>query len=215
MILVNFKIYEETWGDKAVELAKICKKVSNKTQVKIVPVVSALDAGEIMMKTNSEVWLQDVDEIFEGAATGSISPIKAKSLGVGGTLLNHSERRKKPGTIKKMLSIWPKGFKVAVCLNSLGQAEGWARNIKADYIAYEPKYLIGNKDKSVATERPEIIKKMVKNFPKIPILVGAGIHSPKDVKISLKLGAAGILISSYIVKSDRAEERLMELAKCF
>jgi triosephosphate isomerase len=215
MILVNFKIYKETWGDKSVELAKICKKVSNKTRVKIIPIVSALDAVKIMMETNSEVWLQDVDEIFEGAATGAISPIKAKSLGIGGTLLNHSERRKKPGTIKKMLSIWPKDFKVVVCLNSLGQAEGWARNIKTDYIAYEPKYLIGSKDKSVATEKPEVIKKMVKNFPKTPILVGAGIHSPKDVEISLKLGAAGILISSYIVKNDQPEKKLMELAKCF
>lgn len=215
MILVNFKAYEETWGDKAVSLAKVCKKVADKTGVKIIPVVSALDAVRIMETVKTEVWLQDVDEVFEGAATGAISPIGAKSLRIGGTLLNHSERRKKPGTIKKMLKMWPKNFGVAVCLNSLGQAEGWAKNIKADYIAYEPKYLIGSRDKSVATEKPEVIKKMVKNYPKTPILVGAGIHSAQDVKVSLKLGTAGILISSYIVKSNEPEKRLLELAECF
>jgi len=60
-----------------------------------------------------------------------------------------------------------------------------------------------------------VIKKIVKMCPKVPILVGAGIHSAEDVKVSLKLGAKGILISSYIVKSKNPEEKLMELAKCF
>ena len=213
MIVVNFKIYEESFGDKAMELARICKKVMDKTKVKIIPVVSALDAFRIKEKLDMEVWLQNVDEIFEGAATGFISPLQAKSLGITGTLLNHSEHKTKAGTIKKMLSNWPKDFKVTLCLGSLGQTETWAKNIKADFIAYEPKYLIGSKDKSVATEKPEVIKKMVEKYPKIPILVGAGVHSAKDVEVSLALGAKGILISSYIVKNSDPEKRLEELAR--
>lgn len=215
MIAVNFKIYENTFGDGAMELAKICKKVSEKTKVKIIPVVSALDAVRIIEKLGMEIWLQNVDEIFEGAESGSVSPLQAKSLGIKGTLLNHSECRKKPGTIKKILKVWPKDFKITMCLSSLGQANGWAKNVKVDYLAYEPKYLIGSKDKSVASENPEVIKKIVELFPTTPILVGAGIHSIKDVEISLKLGAKGILISSYIVKSNHQEEKLMELASCF
>ncbi|MFA6361682.1 MAG: hypothetical protein WCX33_02655 [Candidatus Shapirobacteria bacterium] len=46
-------------------------------------------------------------------------------------------------------------------------------------------------------------------------MIGAGIHSKKDVEVSLKLGAKGILISSYIVKSNDPEKRLEELAKCY
>ncbi len=215
MIAVNFKIYENTFGDGAIELAKICKKVAEKTKVKIIPVVSALDAVRIKKELGMEVWIQNTDEVFEGAKSGSISPVQAKNAGVDGTLLNHSECRKKPGTIKKMLKAWPKDFKVTLCLSSLGQVEKWAKNIKADFIAYEPKNLIGSKDKSVATEKPEVIKKIVEAYPKTPVLVGAGIHSPKDVEVSLKLGAKGILISSYIVKNTNPEEKLMELAKCF
>jgi len=215
MILVNFKISEETFGDKALELAKICKRVMEKTKVKIVPVVSALDAFRIVEKLNMEVWLQNVDEVFEGKASGSISPIQAKILGVGGTLLNHSERKTKPGTIKKMLKAWPKGFKVVLCLGSLGQAETWAKDMKPDFIAYEPKYLISSKEKSVATEKPEVIEKFVEKFPEVPVLVGAGIHSPKDVEVSLKLGAKGVLISTYIVKSSDPEKALDGLAKVF
>jgi triosephosphate isomerase len=215
MILVNFKIYEETFGNKALDLAKICKKVMEKTKVKIIPVVSTLDALRIIENLGIETWIQNVDGVFEGAASGAISPLQAKSLGIGGTLLNHSEKRSNPGTIKKMLKAWPRNFKVALCLGSLGQAETWAKDLRPDFIAYEPKYLISSKEKSVATEKPEVIKKFVERFPEVPVLVGAGIHSPKDVEVSLKLGAKGILISSYIVKSNDPEKRLEELAEVF
>lgn len=215
MIAVNFKIYENTFGDGVLGLAKICRKVAEKTGVKIIPVVSALDARMIKEKLEMEVWIQNTDDFFEGAKSGSISPIQAKEAGIDGSLINHSECRKKPGTIKKMLKAWPKKFVATVCLSTLGQAKGWAKNIKPDFIAYEPKSLIGSKDKSVASEKPEVIKKMVEMFPKVPILVGAGIHSAEDVAVSLKLGAKGILISSYIVKNKNPEEKLTELAKCF
>lgn len=215
MIVVNFKIYEETFGEKAFELAKICKKISQKTKVKIIPAVSALDALRIRNELEIDVWLQNVDEVFEGAKSGSISPIQAQMLGICGSLINHSENKKKPGSIKKMLKNWPNKFKAMVCLSSLGQAERWAKNIKPDYIAYEPKNLIGSKDKSVASEKPDTIKKIVEKYPNVPVFVGAGIHSARDVEVSLKLGAKGILISSYIVKNKNPEERLEELARCF
>ena len=215
MILVNFKLYKETFGDGALKLAEICKKVSKKTGVKIIPVVSALDAVRIKEKLEMEVYLQAVDEFDEGAKTGFISPVQAESLKIDGSVLNHSEHRAKPGTIKKVLKKWPKNFKSVVCISSLGQTESWAKNIKPDMIAYEPKELIGSKDKSVATEKPEIIKKMVEKYPKVPILVGAGIHSKKDVEVSLKLGAKGVLISSFIVNAKDPEKELTEIASAF
>jgi triosephosphate isomerase len=215
MILVNFKIYEETFGDKALELAKICQKVAKKSGVKIIPVVSALDAFRIKEKLGIEVYLQAVDTVDEGAKTGFILPIQAKALKIDGSIINHSEHRMKPGSIKKILKKWPKDFASIVCIGSLGQAEGWAKNIKPDMIAYEPKELIGSKERSVATEKPEMIKKIVEKYPKIPILVGAGIHSVKDVEISLKLGAKGILISSFIIKAKNPEKELTELSRCF
>lgn len=215
MILVNFKVYKETFGEGAIKLAEICKKVSQKTGVKIIPVVSALDAYRIKKELEMEVYLQAVDEVEEGAKTGQISPFQAKALNIDGTILNHSENRIKSGTIKKMLKNWPKGFKSVLCISSLGQSEGWAKNLTPDIIAYEPKELIGSKDRSVATEKPEIIKKIVKKYPKIPILVGAGIHSKEDVAVSLKLGAKGVLISSFIVKSKDPEKELTEIASVF
>ncbi|MDD4135757.1 MAG: triose-phosphate isomerase [Candidatus Shapirobacteria bacterium] len=215
MILVNFKLYKETFGDGALKLAEICKKVSDKSGVKIIPVVSALDAVRIKEKLGIDVFLQSVDEFNEGSKSGFISPFQAESLKIDGSLLNHSEHRIKPGTIKKILKNYPKNFKSVVCISSLGQAEGWAKNIKPDLIAYEPREFIGNTEKSVASEKPEIIKKIVKKYSKIPILVGAGIHSKKDVSMSLKLGAKGVLISTFIVKAKDPEKKLLEIASAF
>ena len=215
MILVNFKIYKETFGDGAIKMAEICKKVSKKTGVKIIPVVSALDAFRIKEKLGIEVFLQSVDEFSDGARNGFISPFQAKELGISGAVLNHSEHKIKAGTIKKMLKNWPKDFKSVVCINSLGQAEGWAKNIKPDMIAYEPKELIGNTEKSVASEKPEVIEKVVKKYTGIPVLVGAGIHSKEDVKASLKMGAKGVFVATYIIKAKNPEKSLTEIAMAF
>lgn len=215
MILVNFKIYEETFGDGAVKLAEVCKRVMEKTKVKIIPVVSALDVYKIYKEVEIEVMIQSVDEYDEGAKNGYISPIQAQISGAIGSLLNHSEHQLKPGTIKKILKKWPKDFKSVVCLKRLGQTETWAKKLKADFIAYEPSELIGSKDKSVATEKPEMIKKIVEMYPSIPVIIGAGIKSKEDIEISLKLGAKGILISSAIVKSTDPESELLKLASAF
>lgn len=215
MILVNFKVYKETFGEGAIKLAQACKAVAEKTKVKIYPIVSVFDAYRIMKEVGIEVMIQHTDGMIEGAKNGFVSTEQAMALGISGSLLNHSEHKMKPGTIKKMLVAWPKNFVSVVCVQTQGQVERWAKNIKPDYIAYEPSYLIGNPEKSVATEKPEVVEKIVKAYPGIPVLVGAGIHSVEDVKISLALGAKGVLISSAIVKSANPEADLLKLAEVF
>ena len=214
MILINFKIYKETFGNKAVELAKICKDVANRTKIKIIPVVSPLDVYRIKKEVGIEVWVQNVDEYMEGAKTGKISPIQAREAGAGGAIINHSECKKSPGNIKKILSQWPDNFISLVCLRTLGQAESWAKNIKVDLVAYEPSYLIGSKTKSVSTEKPKVVKKMAELF-KGKLLVGAGVHSPEDVKAALSLGAVGVLLATDVVKAIDPEKELQELAQAF
>lgn len=215
MILVNFKIYKETFGEGAIKLAEICKRVMEKTKVVIIPVVSALDVYRIKKEVGIKVYIQAVSEYEDGAKTGFISVKAAKEAGADGALINHSEQRVKPGTIKKMLANWPEGFESVVCLQTIGQVEGWAKNIKPTMIAYEPKYLIGNREKSVATEKPEIIKKIAEKYGVIPTLAGAGVHSKEDVLVALKMGAKGILVATDVVKADDQEKELSELANGF
>ena len=215
MILINFKIYKETWGEGAVNLAKICKLVMDKTGVKIIPVVSALDVYRVSREVDIKVIVQHTDGMIDGPKTGYIALEQAKQSGAIGSVINHSEHVLKPGTIKKMLAANPKDFLSVVCLQTWGQVEGWAKNIKPSMIAYEPKELIGNKEKSVASEKPEMIKKFVEFYKDIPILVGAGIHSKEDIKIGLELGAKGFILATDVVKAANPEKELFELARAF
>jgi len=215
VILLNFKLYSETFGDKAIALSKIAKEVMDITGVRIIPVVSALDAVRIKQKVGIDVYLQNVDLYSEGPRTGYISALSAKALGIKGALLNHSEHSAKPGTLKQILKSWPSDFDSVLCLQSHGQLQKWALKLKPKYFAYEPKEFIGNSKISVATARPEQIKNFVKTLSPGPVLVGAGIHSPKDVSLSLKFGATGILVASSVIKSKDPKKELMALASAF
>lgn len=214
MIIVNFKIYKETFGDGAIKLARICQKVSVETKVRIVAAVSLIDAIRVK-ETGVEVFLQDYDEYNDGRHTGWVSPIQAMELGIKGSLLNHSEKPKKKGTIFKIIKNAPKGFETVLCVKSIDQISKWARRTKAAYIAYEPKYLIASKTASVSSEQPEAIKRAVETCGNIPLLAGAGVKSKKDVEIALKLGAKGVLVASDVVCGQDPEKELREMAMGF
>ena len=215
MILLNFKLYPETFGDYALNLSAIAKQVMETTGVKIIPVLSALDAVRVKEKLNMDVYLQHVDRYLDGPHTGYVSALAAKSLGIKGALINHSEHRLKLGTLKQILKSWPADFDSVLCLQSYNQLLRWAIKLEAKYFAYEPKEFIGNPRLSVASARPEQIVNFVKTLSPKPILVGAGIHSGEDVSTSLKLGALGILVSSSVIKSSDPKKELMALASAF
>jgi triosephosphate isomerase len=183
--------------------------------IKIIPVVSALDAVRIMDKVKIEVYLQHIDCVDEGAKSGMVSALQAMELGVKGSLLNHSEHRLPAGTILKILASLPTCFKSVVCLQSLGQTDKWAKNIKTGLIAYEPKQFIGSREKSVASEKPEVIKKMVEKYLNLPVLIGAGVHSKEDVVTSLGLGAKGILVATDVVLAKDPKKELVKLVDGF
>lgn len=215
MILINFKIYKETFGDKAIELAKIIKEVADKSKVRVVITASALDAWRIIKETGAEVWLQNIDEYSDGKHTGWVGAQQAMELGIRGSLVNHFEHQGKRGTIQKIIKNRPKGFEVACCVKSVGQIERWVAKAKPDYILYEPPELIGSNDKSVASENPKSIEKAVELSRGVPIMVGAGVKSRQDVEISLKLGAKAVGLASGLVLSENPKKVLEEIVAGF
>lgn len=220
MILVNFKTYVEGMGERAVGLAKICEKVAKETEVEIIPVVQTVDLWRVNKAVDIPLFVQHVDLFPPGKHTGWISLEAVIEAGASGTLLNHSEHKMPPGTVKQILrrvSRASRGkFRVVVCAKSLGQAQRLVK-LKPDFLAYEPPELIGAKQKSVATVHPKTIEKVVKiGTPRgVPVIVGAGIHSGKDVKIGLRKGAKGVLVSSFVVLAKDQGQALEELAGAF
>ena len=63
LILVNFKTYLQSSGKKALELAKICEKVSKETGVCIAVAVQAIDIRMIASSVNIPVFAQHIDPI--------------------------------------------------------------------------------------------------------------------------------------------------------
>ena len=216
MIFVNFKTYPEATGEKAVKLAKICVEVAKETGVKIIPIVQAVDLGRVA-SLGAEVWTQHVDWQPAGQWTGFTNLEAIIGAGAKGTLLNHAEHQIPSGTIKQTIARIQKfkglkvqRFKTMICCRTFGQVEKFVK-MKPDFLAYEPKELIGGQI-SVSEVQPGAIGHLVEIAEKIPTVAGEGIHDGEDVKTTLKLGIKGILVSSAVVLAENPKQKLLELA---
>ena len=213
MIVVNFKTYKEATGYKAIDLARIIRRVMDETRVRIVAVPQVADLRDCV-EAGAECWVQHVDPVSPGKNTGWIGVEDVEEAGAHGTILNHSEH-KLPWEVlvKTMEVIAGRAFEGCVCANSVEEAVK-IDSLKPDFIAYEPPELIGSRDKSVASEKPDIIAAVVKAVTK-PVLIGAGVHSVEDVKVGLQLGAKGILLATDVVLAQDPERELRKLADVF
>lgn len=213
MIFVNFKTYQQGSGEAAVKLAKICAEVEKETEIKIVPVVQVVDIFRLS-SLGFRVWAQHIDEIEFGPNTGKILPEAVMSAGAEGTILNHSENKLPTEiiaeTIKRCRAL---GMKILVCCESIKEGKEIAQS-KPDFLAYEPPELIGG-DVSVSSAKPAVIKDFIAEIPEIPLVIGAGIHSPEDIRRGINLGAVGFLISSHVVLAKIPKVILLQLAGGF
>lgn len=202
LLLINFKTYQEATGKKGIELARKIFSVRKKGwTIAVAP--STLDVKEIC-KLHGSVFAQHVDPQEYGAHTGQIAPLQLKKLGAKGTILNHSERKLSWKVLKQTMEECKKvKLRVVVCASTLAEVKKVA-SLHPDYIAYEPKELIGGKI-SVMSAKPFIIEKAVglvrKISPVTKVLCGAGVHSREDVQKALELGAEGVLVAHAVVKA--------------
>jgi triosephosphate isomerase len=214
MIFVNFKTYQQGTGKAAIKLAKTCQVVAKKTSIKIIPLVQVVDLFPLANQ-GFVVWSQHLDDIGYGPNTGQVLPQAVAEAGAQGTLLNHSECKLPLEIIKETIKhCRALRLKVLVCAESLEEAQT-ILEAKPDFLAYEPPEFIGSQTDSVASAKPGVIKDFTKAIKEVPILVGAGIHSQKDVKTALKLGAQGILVATDVVLAKNPEKELLDLAKGF
>lgn len=216
MFIVNFKTYPESTGERAVILAKMIGESAQNSNIETVICPQAVDVRWIIDQTQVTVWAQHVDVYSEGQSTGWLPPQVAKAVGFEGTLLNHSEHKLEKHMLEEIIHLCSQvGLKTLVFAASQEEALEVAK-FKPDFIGYEPPELIASKTTSVAQSRPETIRKIVDLIPDIPILVGAGVKSTEDVRVSLQLGAKGIgAVSSAIILSEDPKSKIDELLQGF
>ncbi len=218
MILVNFKTYKESSGGKAMDMVKIIEKVSEEPQMKTTPVVKATDGKAIVEGSKLEIWAQNVDPEDYGAHTGAILPEAVIEDGALGTFLNHSEKKlpdfdKLEMTVKRVKEV---NLKTLIFASDVAELVK-ILSLKPTYASYEPPELIGSKTTSVSQAKPDVIAKAatLSKEAGIPLIVGAGVSSAKDVKKSIELGAVGVAVASAGVVADDPKKELLDLTEGF
>ncbi|MCK4714381.1 MAG: triose-phosphate isomerase, partial [Candidatus Aenigmarchaeota archaeon] len=202
LLVVNTKAYLEGTGQKALRLARICKRLSAGARAELILSVQPSDIPGVSGHVTT--FAQHIDAIGPGSHTGHILPEAVKAAGAKGTLINHSERRLALPEIKERIMISRKtGLRVVCCVPRTGMVRDVAR-MNPDYIAIEPPELIGT-GIPVSRARPGVITRSVgiakKANSRVRVLCGAGISKCEDVEKALELGASGVLVASGIVKA--------------
>ncbi len=178
LILVNFKTYKESLGQKGLELARAAERVSEETGVCIAVAPQTPDLYMITKSVGIPVFSQHADPEEPGAHTGSVTPESLKEAGVSGSILNHSERRLRMDIIEETVRRCScLGLLTCVCANTplAGRA---VASFSPDMVAVEPPELIGS-GVSVSKARPEIVGDAVRLIKDVSsgvhVLCGAGI----------------------------------------
>lgn len=214
LIVINFKTYAESTGEKAVRIARYCEEVSRDTGVSIIVVPQIPDIFRVASSVKIPVFAQHLDGVGAGSFTGHITAECIRDAGACGTLINHSERRLLLSEIDSAVRVAKKaGLTTIVCTNNIAVTSA-AAALSPDYVAIEPPELIGS-GIPVSKADPEIVRGSVaavkKIDPQVKILCGAGISKGDDVVAALELGTDGVLLASGVIKAKDPMAALLDL----
>ena len=216
VIIVNFKAYREVDGPGALELAKICEKVSEEVGLSIGICPPSVDLGYVARNVSIPVFSQNVDPRAPGSATGWVTPSMVKACGAVGTLINHTEHKIKTKDIEECMDLSKASDLYTVICSDNDKVAAEVSKFKPDFVAVEPPDLIGG-DISVTTANPKIIENTVDAVREVNrsvmILCGAGIKNGDDVKAALELGTDGVLLASGVVRAKDPEAAVRDLVK--
>ncbi|MEM3904847.1 MAG: triose-phosphate isomerase, partial [Sulfolobales archaeon] len=199
VIVINYKVYNTSFGNSALSIAKAAEEVSINTGVNIIVAPPATEIRTLASNVSIPVYAQHVDPVDLGAYTGHIPPEAVKEAGAKGFIINHSERRIRVDEIARLvIKARNLGLNTLVCADTPEVAAALAV-LNPDMIAIEPPELIGT-GIAVSKAKPEIILSTVSRIRSVNndviILTGAGISTPEDVVKALELGTSGVLVSS-------------------
>lgn len=214
LIVINFKTYAESTGEKALRLAEICEDVSKEYSVQMIVVPQVADIHAISEAVKIPIYAQHVDGVPQGGFTGSVTAASLKAAGASGSLINHSEHRLDLAKIDASISACRSlDLKTIVCTNNVATTRA-AASLGPDFVAVEPPELIGS-GIPVSKANPDIVSQSVKAVKNIDssvgVLCGAGITRGEDLRAALELGSEGVLLASGIIKAKDPQRALEEL----
>ena len=218
VLVLNLKNYQEIFAKNALKIALEAQKISQKYSIDIIICPPNPLLYYLSNELDIPVFAQHVDYAKIGSSTGAIVPELLNSIGITGSLINHSEKRIPLNQIESIVKKFKElDLSSLVCAQTVEEVK-LISQLDPDLIAIEPPELIGS-GRSVSKVNPNIITDSVNAGnsvnSNVDILCGAGIMNSDDVKIALNLGSKGILIASGVVQSDNWDQKIKELVSAF
>ena len=210
-VLVNLKAYPSD----PVDIATAAHEVANESGVRVAVAPQAAQL-ERVAETGVETWAQHVSPVEHGSHTGSVLAESVADNGATGTLLNHSEHRRKLADIDGSLDAAERvDLHTVVCANNPEQVAA-AATLGPDAVAVEPPELIGT-GTPVSQADPDIVEDAVAAAeavdPGVDVYCGAGISTGDDLAAARDLGASGVLLASGVAKADDPRAALEDLVE--
>ncbi|MFA5862385.1 MAG: triose-phosphate isomerase [Candidatus Thermoplasmatota archaeon] len=207
VVIVNYKIYNEATGRRAVELTQAIERAAEGTRAIVAVCPQTADLQRVSAATRLIVLAQHVDALPPGSGTGATLVEAIKEAGAVGTLLNHAERRLQLADLAACSARLHKAGLVRVICTDTVVTTRAAAALEPEFLAIEPPELIGG-DVSVTRADPAIVRDAVEAAravaPTVRVLCGAGVKTGDDLAAALKLGAGGVLLASGVVKAKDA-----------
>ena len=215
-VIINYKVYTEVEGVRALDLSRICQRVAEESGVGIAVCPPMVELSRVTEAVDIPVFSQNVDPRKPGSGTGFTTPALVKATGAFGSLINHSEHKQPAADVGTCVDMCRDlGLCTCVCADTVGIAAELAA-FSPDFIAVEPPELIGG-DVSVTTANPGIVSGTVEAVKAvdagIKVLCGAGVKNGEDVRTAVELGAEGVLLASGVVKAADPESVIRDLIK--
>jgi triosephosphate isomerase len=181
------------------------------------PYTSLHEALGILAVTEIGVFAQNAHWAREGAYTGEVSPWMLRDMGVGGTLVAHSERRQLFGetdasSALRIEGALDAGLHVIACVGETeaereaGETVSVVRrqldairtvvaeeNLERLAIAYEPVWAIGT-GRTATPDQAEEVHALIKGLLEVPVLYGGSVNQENAAELLAQPDVDGALV---------------------
>ena len=181
------------------------------------PYTSLHEALGLLAPTEIAVFAQNAHWAAEGPYTGEISPVMLKEMGVGGTIVAHSERRQlfhetDESAALRVEGSLDAGLHVIACVGEteherdagetvdvLRRQVGAIRTVVDDdnlerlAIAYEPVWAVGT-GRPATPEQAETAHQLVKSLLDVPVLYGGSVTPDNAADLLAQPNVDGALV---------------------
>ena len=144
VLVLNLKNYQEIFAKNALKIALEAQKISQKYSIDIIICPPNPLLYYLSNELDIPVFAQHVDYAKIGSSTGAIVPELLNSIGITGSLINHSEKRIPLNQIESIVKKFKElDLSSLVCAQTVEEVK-LISQLDPDLIAIEPPELIGS-----------------------------------------------------------------------